>query len=153
MRIALVAVWAAILTAGCASQDGGGLGFAREGATPDPYYKEYHELLAGEHHKVFELPVEGGARLLDVGATLEARTNGLPIPDAAPARLRIALLSPAGAELAIAELDPQTTTRNLTVVTPEPGVYLLRVDGFGASQPVEGEAYGASYALVAEVLY
>ena len=147
----LVALLACALLAGCASPEGGV--FARDDALPEPYYKEHSELLAGEHHMVYEVPVEAGAKILDVVATLDARTHGLPLPDAAPARLRVALLAPDGAELAFAELDPQNARGNLTVVMPDAGIHLVRVDGFGASQPVEGEAYGASYTLVSEVAY
>jgi len=151
VRLLALALALAIFLAGCASSDG--IGFARDDVAPDPYYKEQRELLAGEHHKVFEVPVLDGARILDVVAALEARSNGLPLPDAAPARLRVALLAPDGAELGFLELDAQRATGNLTVVTPAAGIYLVRVDGFGASQPVEGEEYGASYRLVSEVVY
>lgn len=147
----LLVVLATLALAGCASPDG--IGFARDATLPDPYYKEIHELLAGEHHEVYELPVVEGAKSLNVTATLDTRTNGLPLPDAAPARLRVSLLAPDGSELAFAELDPQRPSANLTIEAPGPGEHLLRVDGFGASQPVEGEAYGASYALAIEVLY
>lgn len=146
-----LALFLTVLLAGCASPPG--LGFARDAVEPDPYYKEYRELLAGEHHNVYEIPVLEGALQLDLSATLEARSNGLSLVETSPARLRVALIGPDGATIAIMELDPQRTQGNMTVPEPVPGAYLLRVDGFGASQPVEGEAYGAGYRLVAEVLY
>lgn len=146
-----LALLAVLALAGCASPEG--IGFARDAAIPDPYYKEHRELLAGEHHRVYEVPVIEGARELRLQATLDARTNGLPVPDAAPASLRVALLAPDGTELAVAELDPRNPQGNMTVTAPSPGVHLVRVDGFGASQPIEGEEYGAAYDLVAEVIY
>lgn len=147
-------ILAPLLVAGCASSEG--VGFAgRNALPPDPYYKEYRELIAGEHHETFRVPVEEGARLVNVTVTLESRTNGLPFPAATPASLRIALLAPDGAtEISNATLDAQSPAASLVVEDlPGAGTYTVRVDGFGAAQPVEGETYGAAYILTTEVLY
>lgn len=150
MRVALLLL--PMLVAGCASPDS--LGFARDTLPADPFYKEYRALLAGEHHEVYPIPVADGARVLTVGAILSTRDNGLPLPDTAPASLRVALLAPDGTELGARELDPRHGDATLTVTELRgAGEYLVRVDGVGASQPVDGEDYGAEYRLTTEVLY
>lgn len=147
-----VAILLPMVLAGCATQDG--LGFAQDARPPDPYYKEHRALLAGEHHEVYEVPVNEGARELNVSATLRTRDNGLPSPGVAPASLRVQIIAPDGAPLAERTIDAREGSASLVLTElPGAGAYLVRVDGVGASQPIDGEEYGAEYLLVAEVLY
>lgn len=152
VRVELVLALAlALALPGCASE--GPLGFQRDETAPEPYYKEHRELLAGEHHKDFPVPVDAATQHVSIRAELDTRDQGLPLPGTVPASLRLALLAPNGTAIAEATLDAGHPNATLEAEDLAPGRYLARVDGFGASQPVEGEAYGASYTLVAEVLY
>lgn len=149
---ALPFVAVALLAAGCTSSEGG-LGFGAGTLPPEPYYKDYRELLAGEHHKDFPLPVEQQARAAIVTVVLQTRDQGLPLPGASPATLTVRILAPDGAILEEAQLDAQRTNASLALDDLAPGRYLARVDGFGVSQDLDGQAYGAEYLLTAEILY
>ncbi|HUR68629.1 MAG TPA: hypothetical protein VM370_05225 [Candidatus Thermoplasmatota archaeon] len=147
----LLALSMVLLMAGCSSPSG--MPFARDPLPAEPYYKEYRELVAGEHHKDFEIPVDRDARALSVNVTLQSNDHGLPLPGAVPAQLKVAILAPDGSVLDEAALDPRTASAQLAAAGLAPGRYLARVDGFGASEPIDGKEYGAAYVLVVEVQY
>jgi hypothetical protein len=141
-----------LLLAGCTGSDA--LGFAEGEPGPrEPYYKEHRGLVAGEHAARYELPVEAGAEMANVTVLLDARTNGLPLPDAAPASLQVALLAPDGARVREAELDAQNPRAVLALEGPPAGLYVVEVRGLGAAPEVDGRTYGAAYVVGAEVLY
>ena len=151
MRVALL-ILVPLLAAGCMSSPGG-LGFAGDRGVQEPFYKEYREILAGEHHKDFVIPVEAGANVVNVSVSLRSRAEGIPLPNTVPAQLHVTLLAPDGSALDEASLDARAPDANLTANDVPPGQYLARVDGLGASQPVDGQEYGASYVLATEVTY
>jgi hypothetical protein len=151
VRVLLVLALAlAVALPGCASE--GGLGFQRDQLPPDPYYKEYRELLAGEHHKDFAIPVDQQAAQVLVEVALTNRDQGLPLPQA-PASLQVRLLAPDGTVLDEAQLDATRSEATLVVEDLAPGRYLARVDGIGASQDLDGRPYGAEYLLTVEIVY
>lgn len=150
MRL-VVALFAALLLAGCTAPQE--LRFQRGEEAPEPYYKEYREPLAGEHHKTFIVPVAEGARHLQLGVALESRREGLPLPGVAPASLRVVLVGPDGIVVDEGRLEFGGEPLVLDVPGPLAGAHEVRVDGFGASQDVEGGSYGAGYRLTAEVVY
>jgi hypothetical protein len=149
---ALALLLVSLVTVGCTSSESG-LRLGTDAPPPDPYYQEYRELLAGEHHKDFPLPVEQPARTVLVTVALQTRDQGLPLPDASPASLRITILAPDGTPLQEADLDAQHTHATLALTDVGPGRYLARADGFGASQDLDEKPYGAEYVLSAEILY
>lgn len=151
MRALIVVVFAALL-GGCTAEEGA-FAFQRGEVALDPYFKEYREVVAGSHSKLFEVPVEAQASVVNVTVQLDARTNGLPVPDATPARLRVQLVDPSGATLREAELDARTPAASLVLEDAPPGLYQVRIDGFGASQDLEGETYGSGYVVMVEVAY
>lgn len=152
---ALLAVALMALSAGCTSVPEA-LAPLRDdaGAAPEPYYWEYRATVAPQHERAYEVEVGPRAALLNATLSLESRTNGLPLPGAAPAQLTLALLSPSGEVVRSAQLDPQRTSASILVDEfPERGAYTLRVHGGGASGDIEGSDYGASYILSVEVLH
>lgn len=149
---ALLAVASLALLAGCTGEDGA-FAFQRGEAALDPYFMEYREIVAGSHTKLFDVPVDAAANLVNVTIQLDGRTNGLPIPDAAPAQLRAQLLSPAGVVLREAALDVRAPVANLLLQDAEPGLYHVQVDGFGASQDLDGHTYGSGYVVTIDVGY
>lgn len=149
---ALVAVVLAVFAAGCAGEEGS-FAFQRGDAALEPYFMEYHEIVSGSHSKVFDVPVDAPASLVNVTIVLDTRSNGLPVPDAAPARLTVRLVDPAGATVGEAELDAQESAANLVLEDAAPGLYRLQVDGFGASQDVDGATYGSGYVVTVDVGY
>lgn len=151
-RPLVLALLAVTALPGCAS-DEGAFSFARDASPLEPYYRESREVLSGEHAKVFDVPVEALARLVNVTVELDARRNGLPMPDATLARLDVRLVDPAGAILREARLDPRTPAASLVAEDVPPGLYRVEVEGFGASQDFEGQTYGAAYVLAVEVVY
>lgn len=146
------ALLVALLFAGCTSPEGG-LGFARDAPAQEPYYKEYRQMLAGEHHKDFPLPLNAFATNVTASFVLTTRDQGLALPGSAPAALTVSLLAPDGTVLDTARLDAKTVRANLTATDLVPGGYLVRVDGFGASQDLDGRTYGAEYILTIEARY
>lgn len=152
MRLALALAFALSLTAGCA-EEGGGFRFSRANEPLEPYFQEYHEVVAGEHLKRFDVPVDAPARLVNVTVQLDSRTNGLPVPGTPAAQLTARLLDPAGAVVREATLDTRTPVASLVAENAEPGLYALEVEGFGAAQDLDGETYGAGYVATIEVLY
>lgn len=151
MRLAL-ALGLALALPGCATS--GELGLSRDPLPLDPYYKEHRAPLAGEHHEVYAVPVEEGARELNVTATLRTRDHGLPLPGVVPASLRVEVLAPDGELLGEETIDARDESASLVLTELRgAGTYLVRVDGVGASQPVDGQEYGTEYVLVTEVLY
>lgn len=150
MRWALVLV--PLLLAGCASPEG--IGFSGDAdAARDPYYKEHREVVSGAHNKTFDVPVEAGATLTNVTIALDARTNGLPLPDSAVAQLDVVLLSAAGEALHGATIDGQHPRASLLVADLPPGLYHVEVKGFGAAPELDDRTYGAGYVLTIEVVY
>lgn len=150
MRFALLAV--AVALAGCA--DPGGFGFSRETGTQlDPYFHEYREVVAGQHAKTFDVPVDAPAALVNVTMLLDARTHGLPVPDASPAQLDVRLLDPTGAPVKEARVDARAPQASLVATDLAPGLYRVEVEGFGASQQLDGQEYGAGYVVTIEILY
>lgn len=150
MRAALVLV--PLLLAGCAAPEG--LGFAGGDDAPrDPYYKEHREVVSGAHNKTFDVPVDVRAALANVTIALDARTNGLPLPESAVAQLDVVLLSPGGEPLGGTAIDMQHRSASLLVEDLAPGTYHVRVSGFGAAPELDGRTYGAGYLLTIEVVY
>lgn len=148
---ALLLLAVALLLAGCTAKEP--LAPLRgETPAPDPYYKEHRAIISGQHDEEYPVPVEAGAREVNVTLALDARTQGLPVPEAAPARVRLEILDGAGARLGEATLDADQPTASL-VLELAAGDYVARVSGVGASQAVQGEDYGAGYLLSVEVLY
>lgn len=152
MRLA-AALLCALALAGCTQ--GGGLDLlARDAPAPEPYYKEHRASVSGEHEREYAFEVQEGASVVNVTLALYARGNGLPLPDAAPARLDLELRDASGRVLQRAALDAQRPVASLAPEGALPaGAYVARVTGVGASQTLEGDAYGAAYALTIEVLY
>lgn len=152
MRRALALVLVSLALAGCASEEGA---FGFQGATGpmEPYFREYREVIAGQHAKRFDVPVDAPATLVNVTILLDARTNGLALPEVAPARLDVRLLDPAGALIGEAQLDARRPQAELLAGPLEPGLYAVMVEGFGASQDLEGDDYGAGYVVSVEIVY
>lgn len=149
---ALVLLALATGLAGCAAPES--LGFAAgEPAPREPFVREERVLVDGEHARDFDVPVEPGARLVNVSIALEPRTNGLPLPEASPARLHVALLGPDGGAIHGAILDARRTNATLLVEAPAAGPHAVAVRGWGFAPEVDGDPYGARYRLVVEVLY
>jgi len=141
-----------LLLAGCASE-GGGFGFQRADAPPDPFYKEHRAVVSGPHEKLFDVPVDARAALVNVTVALDARTSGLAAGAVSPAQLELRLLDPAGAPLAHARVDAREPQARLVVEDVAPGLHRVEVKGLGAAQDLDGKTYGASYLLTIEILY
>lgn len=142
------------LSAGCASAPEGLAPLKRSDGVPEPYYWEYRSTVAPRHERAYEVEIGPRATLLNATLALEQRTNGLPLPDASPAQLTLALLSPSGEVLRSTQLDAQRPIASILLDEfPERGAYTLRVRGAGASGELEGSDYGASYVLTVEVLH
>lgn len=150
MRVALLVV--PLLLAGCTGPEGA-FSFSRSGDPLAPYFQEYHEVVAGEHAKSFDVPVDAQARRVNVTLQLDSRTNGLPVPGAPPAQLDARLVAPDGTIVREARLDARAPEAALAVEDVAPGMYRLDVEGFGASQELDGQAYGAGYVVTIEVAY
>lgn len=140
------------LAAGCTGEDGS-FAFQRDEVAREPYFKEYREVVSGSHSRLFEVPVDSPANLVNVTVVLDARSNGLPVPEAAPTRLTVRLLDPAGATLREAQLDARQSAASLVLENAAPGLYRVQVDGFGASQDLDGETYGSGYEVRVDVGY
>ena len=148
----LLIVLAASLLAGCAAPEGLGFSGGSDEAR-EPYFAQHREVVDGEHERRFAFPVEDGAALVNVTIVMDPRTNGLPLPEAAPARLDVAVLSPSGEALNGAILDAQRRSATFAVPAPVAGAHTVAIQGFGAAPEVDGERYGASYVLTIEVVY
>lgn len=152
---ALLAVALVALSAGCTGvpEALAPLGGGPE-APPEPYYWEYRATVAPQHERSYTVEVGPRAALFNATIHLESRTNGLPLPGAAPAQLTLALVAPSGEVVRSAQLDPQRSSASILVEEfPERGTYTVRVHGGGASGDIEGSDYGASYVLSVEVLH
>lgn len=126
------------------------------GGGPDvrlPYYELYEEQVLPQHERVYEVPVDEGARRLVATLALELHDAGTGAAQHAPARLDATLISPDGVALRTVSVSPTATNATLLVEAPPPGTYLLRVSGSGVSQTLDGVRYGAGYALGVEVAY
>lgn len=142
------------LTAGCASVPEGLSPLDGNEAPPEPYYWEYRSTVAPQHERTYAVNVGPRAALLNATLALESRTNGLPLPDAAPAQLTLALLAPSGTVVRSTQLDMQRPSASILVEEfAERGAYTLRVHGGGASGDIEGSDYGSAYVLTVEVLH
>lgn len=151
MRVLVLLVVASAF-AGCTAGEGLGLGGGAEDGR-DPYYKEWRSFVDGSHMKLYEIPVEAGATVLNVTVLLDPRTNGLPLPDLVLARLDLSLSDPAGAPVVEGEVDVQRRVASLVVQDPVPGTYIAQVSGLGTSEEIDGARYGDAYTLTAEVTY
>lgn len=148
----LAALLLPLLLTGCLGADG--LGFASGGDAPrEPYYKEHREIVSGEHARSFELPIEATPNRLNATLLLQTRTNGLPLPDAMVAQLRVTLLDPAGEALGTAAVDGRRPQASLVVEDLAPGSHAVLVEGVGAAPELDGRTYGAGYILTLEVEY
>lgn len=147
---ALVVVLAA--AAGCAAPEPlGSLTGADDARLP--YYKEHRAVVDGEHAEAYPFLVEEGARLVNVTLALDARTNGLPLPETPLEWLDVKLVAPDGVILREARLDANAPTATLVVEQPAAGEHRAQITGFGASERIDGEDYGSAYVLAVEVLY
>lgn len=142
----------ALVSAGCTSGEGLGALTGRDAAR-DPLYEEHRAAVSGQHDQEYPFAVEPGATVANVTLRLENWKHGLPLPGQAPAQLTLALLDASGAALDSVVLDGDHPVASLLATMPAPGTYLARVSGFGVSQELEGDEYGAGYALSVEVLY
>lgn len=120
----------------------------------EPYYKEHRAAISGQHDASYEFPVEAGTSLVNVTLALDLRTQGIALPERAPAQLRLELLDAADVLLDAVTLDAEHPTASLVAEAPSTaGTYRARVTGFGVSQAIEGDDYGAGYLLSVEVAY
>lgn len=151
MRTLAVLVLAGLL-AGCTAPQG--LRFAgSDGEAREPYYKEWRTFVDGSHLQLYDVPIEPGARSLQISLVLSPRTNGMPLPDLVLARLDLSLSDPQGALLEEASVDVGQRAAHLQVEAPPGGTYVVQVEGVGTSREVDGTRYGDAYTLVVEVLY
>lgn len=156
MRVALLL--APLLMAGCSGVSLQGL--SPSGGPGEPWYVEHRDLVAPQHNRTYDLPVDAGAALINATVRLVPQTNGLPsgpgLPAGAvapPARLLLEVFDPSGRRMGEAEADPGEPTATVLVPAPaEAGSWIVRVTGTGASGRLDGQEYGASYLLSIEVL-
>ena len=142
----------AALFAGCTQ--GAGLERLTGGDAPrEPFYEEHRAVVAGEHDRSYAFAVEEGSALVNVTLVLDLRTNGLALPERAPAQLRLELLDAADVVLDAVMLDAEHPSASLVAAPSAPGELRARVTGFGVSQAVDGSDYGAAYLLSIEVAY
>lgn len=142
-------------SAGCAEL-GDTLGSLR-GDAPDvplPWYDEWHDTVLPQHERAYDVPVDAGARLLNVTLALTMHDGGAGVPTVSPAALRLTVRDPTGAEVGVARADATTPRASVLIDAPgTPGTYRVTVQGVGLSETVDGAPVGAGYALTAEVLY
>lgn len=149
-RVALAVLLAGAL-AGCAAPET--LQIGRGPAAPDPFYREHRAQVQGEHDERYPLDVDPGATLLNITLLLDARTNGLPLPDTPLARLTLDLHDPSGTLVQSIDVVPDRPTAILRHADPMPGTYDVRIRGIGFSQALDGKDYGAAYLLALEIQY
>lgn len=145
-----------VLLAGCSGVRVEGL--TRSDAPREPHFEEARDLVAPQHDRVYAVPVEPGATLVNVTLLLEPRTSGVGLPGVpettVPAQLTLEVLDPDGRVVAADKVDPSEPYTVLLLQAPAPeGEWTARVVGTGASGRVDGQDYGASYVLTVEVLY
>lgn len=152
-RLALLATLLAFaaLSAGCA--EGGAMSQLRGGTPePDPYYREYREDIGLQHERSFAVPVESGARALEVKVDLSSKAATGQLPPGA--LLTVKLLEPGGEVLASRLVDARTPSMSLGYTElARPGEYVIQVTGRGTTDQLGGIEGGAYYTLAAEVLY
>lgn len=152
MRL-LVLILVAAVSAGCTQ--GEGLGPLAGADEPrEPHFEEHRAALSPDHDVDYPFAVDAGASLVNVTLLLETWRHGLPLPGESPAQVRIALVDAAGTLVEEAVLDGTQRTASLVASAPSAaGTYHAQVRGFGLSQPIEGDEYGAAYRLTIEVAY
>lgn len=141
----------ALVTAGCTAAEPLGLS---DGDTPrEPYYKDYRETVAPHTERAKLFPVEEGALLANVSMVLTQRDSGLPLPEAAPARVHFEVIDPAGRVLGADAVDARDPFATIVLSGPTPGDWTVRLTGTGATGVFEDASYAAEYVLSVEVVY
>ena len=153
----LVALALTVPLAGCATVADGLSRMGVGGGGPDvrlQYYRLYEEQVLPQHERVYDVPVQEGARRVVATLVLELHDAGTGAAQRAPARLDAALVAPDGAVLETISVSPAATNATLQREAPlAAGTYQLRVSGSGVSQTLDGVRYGAGYSLGVEVAY
>lgn len=142
----------ALALAGCTAAEPLG-GLSGDDAPREPYYKDYREVVAPHTERTKLFPVEEGALRGNVTLQLAQRDNGLPLPEASPARVTFSVLDPSGSVVDTRTVDATAPVATILLTELRAGDWSVALTGTGASGMLEDASFAAEYVLSVEVLY